>query len=221
MKVTAAVFFAIIIILTTPLCCEGDILLRESFPPYRDVSQQQALHLSEISLEVEWRYLWLMWFFYDVKQQLFSERSLEVELHYLWSKRLSYIFKQQPMSERSLEVEFALMYYIIELLTDDSAKLQQKVVKRLSPYSVASQQQTLSEKSLKVIDSRKWLKGVISDSESRHKQSDVHDRVKKAFEEVTVENRAKAGLALLTSCLTNAVGAALLIISNWKAGCFS
>ena len=67
-----------------------------------------------------------------------------------------------------------------------------------------------SETFLKVIDSRRWLKGVIG--ESHHMQSNVHDRIKKAFVEVAkVQNRAKRGLGLLTSCLTNAVGAALLV----------
>ena len=85
-------------------------------------------------------------------------------------------------------------------------------MKGLSPYSVASQQQQpTSEMFLKVIDSRRWLKGVISGS--CHMQSNVHDRIKNAFVEVAkVQNRAKRGLGLLTSCLANAVGAALLVV---------
>ena len=302
MKVTAAVFFAVVIILTTPLCCEGfDFLgvpgvrfIARLLPPYSYVFQQQPLSggsletwedwqylwwserllddfkqqpLSERFLEVEWHDLWVVVLFddfeqmsfYRFKKQLFSERSVEVKLHYLWLKRLPYVFKQQPLSERSLEVKFALMYYIMEALnndsamlqqnavkglspysdvsqqqqhlserslevkfalmyyimealTDDSAMLQLNAVKGLSPYSVASQQQQpTSEKSLKVSAySRKWRKGVFG--ESRHAQSNVHDRIKKAFvEEAKVQNRAKRGLGLLTSCLTNAVGASLLV----------
>lgn len=77
--------------------------------------------------------------------------------------------------------------------------------KGLSPYSDTSQQQALSEKSQKVIEtSRKWLEQVIS--KSHRTQSNVHDKIKEAFEEIKKTRiRARRELSPLTSCLADAV----------------
>ena len=78
--------------------------------------------------------------------------------------------------------------------------------KRLSHSSDSAQQQPLKEQSLKVIaDSRKWIEGVIN--ESRRTDSHLHNKIKKAFEEMKgkkeVRRRAKRWAGSLTSCLAD------------------
>ena len=82
---------------------------------------------------------------------------------------------------------------------------RENAAKGLSRYSDTSQQQPLSEKSLEVIEtSRKWLEEVIN--KSRRTQSNIHDKIKKAFEEIKkVRSRTRRGLGPLTSCLADAV----------------
>ena len=77
--------------------------------------------------------------------------------------------------------------------------------KGLSSFSDSSQEQPLSKTSLEVIaNSTKWLEGVIS--ESRRTQSHVHDKIKKAFEEMKkVRRRTRRGLGPLANCLADAV----------------
>ena len=98
-----------------------------------------------------------------------------------------------------------VIFLAIPLCCEGGKWDRENAAKGLSPYSDTSQQQPLSERSLEVIEtSRKWLEEVIS--ESRRTQSNVHDRIKKAFEEINkVRRRTRKGLGPLTSCLADAV----------------
>ena len=191
MKVTAAFFFAVVIILLTNSLC------RERFRSYKPFTRS-----------------------FGLEENLYQDIPVAFNLRFQFEDEKDYAASvivsddDDNASKWMSDLAVPALRTVLKIVgtTDDSALLQQNVVKGLSPYSDATQQQQpTSEKSLKVsADSRKWRKGVIG--ESRHAQSNVHDRIKKAFEEVTkVQNRAKRGLGLLTSCLTNAVGAALLI----------
>ena len=107
-----------------------------------------------------------------------------------------------------------------ECCEEDGGK---NVGKRLSHSSDSAKQQPLKEESLKVIAaSRKWLEGVIN--ESRRTDSHLHNKIKRAFEEMKgkriVRRRAKRWAGSLTSCLGGAAVSAIgkaCDASEWTA----
>ena len=127
----------------------------------------------------------------------------------MYIKRDSELRGSTCREEMAMKVAAAVLFAVVIAFAIPSCCEGQEQVggnaaKGLSPFGDSSQQQPLGNKSLEVIaNSTKWLEGVIS--ESRRTQSHVHDKIKKAFEEIKkVRLRTRRGLNPLVSCLTDA-----------------
>ena len=127
----------------------------------------------------------------------------------MYIKRVAELRVRTCREEIAMKVAAAVLFAVVVAFAISPCcggheQVEGNAAKGLSSFSDSSQKHPLSKRSLDVIaTSTKWLEGVIS--ESRRTQSHVHDRIKKAFEEMKkVQPRTRREINPLVSCLTDA-----------------